>query len=908
MPPSVSLPRVARAYALLLRAYPRTFRVRFGEAMQETFLDDHARVRAHGALTRLHFWLVTLTQALAFGLGERLRSRRRAASRGWRPLRTSGRWALARDARHAVRLYVRSPLFTLTATVSLAIGLAGATTIFSIADAMVLGTSAAVRGADRVVDISRTTSGLGSGPMSYPVLQHLRAHTRTLESLSATTQSPVPLSWQHGATSERVFGRTVSANFFDVLQTRPVLGRFFRASEDAVPEAVPVAVVSHRFWRERLGSDPGVLGRPLRLNRVDFTVIGVAEAAFDTATFIGTDLWVPTAMAGTARGESRAGERLLRDAGTPWLLAVGRLRPGVSREVAQAELAALLEAFKRATPAVPASHGLTVRPAARLPVRLRGPVALFAALCFVLTGGLLAIACSNVGGLLLARAAGRRHEMATRLAVGASRTQLLGQMLVETLLLFAAAGLVAIPLTIWMVHAAPSIMPPLPIPIAIDVPITWRSLLFAAGVTFVAGLVFGLAPARHAWRTDLSQMLHSRASTAGPDRLRLRQLLVVSQVALSLTLLITAGLLGRTLLAASHVDTGFRTADVDVLTIETTLAGVSGADAAPLVDRLVDRLRRVGGVESVGVARSIPLQSGGFSLGSLQVPGAGATGLAVDWDVVSPDYFRTIDLLLVSGRSFTTADRAGRGRVAIVNETLARTAWPGGIVLGQRIRVMREGPAAEPLEVVGIAKDAPYRSLGEPARPLLYVAYAQQPQAQVEIFVKHAPGRRLAGDLRAAIGDAAPGLPVVALQAFDEAALITMLPQRAAAWLAGCVGVLSVFLAILGLYGLVSFLVAQRTREIAIRIALGATQHDIGAMVLGQAARLGIAGALVGTALALGVGQLIARLSLLIGVEPTDPATFLGLGLALVSVLVAASAMPARRATRTDPATALRTQ
>lgn len=361
-----------RGYDLLLHAYPWRYRSRFARAMRETFLCDHARVRAMGPGALMPFWIVTIAQAVWFGTCERAR-----ASTG-APMNVPSRepdsrlhWSILTDLRYALRLLARSPLFTVTSILSLAIGIAAATVIFGLADALIFQASPGVRDAARVVDIARTTNGSGYGTMSYPAFRHLRDHTQTLESMAATTLDPVPLSMSDGRTSERVYGRTVSGTFFDVLGVQAALGRFFRADEDEIPDARPVVVLSHRFWQDRFGSDPGVLDRLIRLNNMAFTVIGVAEAGFENTTFVGTDLWVPMAMAGTAQGERTA--ELLGNPRSTWHMAIGRLKRGVTREAAQAELNTLLDAFKAYTPSVPVSHEIVVVRSGRVPPPVRLP-------------------------------------------------------------------------------------------------------------------------------------------------------------------------------------------------------------------------------------------------------------------------------------------------------------------------------------------------------------------------------------------------------------------------------------------------------------------------------------------------------------------------------------------------------
>lgn len=823
-------------------------------------------------------------------------------------IRSAALGTLSTDVRYAVRLLARSPLFTTTSVLSLAVGIAAATALVGAANG-VLSSSPGIREPRGVVHVGRTTNGSGYGTMSYPLFDHLRRHTRTLESMAATTLGPVPFAMRDGELSERVYGRTVSGEFFDVLRVRPAIGRFFRPIEDRTPGAHPVAVLSHRFWVDRFGRDPDVVGRPIRLNDRAFTVIGVAEEGFDGATIVGTNVWVPMAMAGIVRRDPGA----LTDAGAPWLMAIGRLAPGATPGAAEAELNTLLDGFRAVTPNVPESHGVVVASGGRLPVPVRLPFTAFLGLLFGLTVCLIAVACSNVAGMLLVRATARREEMATRLAVGASRAQLVGQLLVETLVLFAGAGMAALPLAVWVSGVLQQSLPAIPVPIHLDLMPGFSAVAFAMGLSFVAALVFGLAPARHALAAELAPFLHGASSTAGRDRRRLRQGLVVAQVALSLGLAITAGLFVRTLHAASDIDSGFRTAGVEVVSIDTTLVNASGADAVSVVARVSDGLRTAPGVEAVGYARMIPLQGGGFGLGGVRVPGLSDRARArleeTDWDVVSPEYFRAVGLSIVRGRAFTRADRDDRPRVAIVNETLARIAWPGGSPIGQRFWQTR-GPddVGPPLEVVGIVSDAKYRTLGEPQRPFVYVPFAQHPQTQVEMFVRHSLGRSPAADLRVAIAAVEPALPIVAIQSFEAATAMGLLPQRLAAWITSSAGGIGIVLAALGLYGLVAFTVAQRSREIAIRMSLGASRRDICGMVLSQAGRLGAIGSVLGLAVAATLALVVGRLHLLVGVASFDPVAFVASTLLMAAVLLAATYLPARRAGSLDPASTLRSE
>ena len=891
-----------RLYRCLLIAYPSPYRMRYGRDMLVTWTEDHARARAEGVRVLVLFWVATVAQALWFGTCERVdlivRHRRRSgAAIGAN---------VALDVRYAMRLLARQPLFTATVVLSLALGLSAATSVYALAEALLFRVSPGVRDASRVVDISRTTNGGGYGTLSYPMFVFLRDHATTFERIAATSQTPAPLSLMHGGTSERAFGQLVSAEFFDVLGVRPAIGRLFRPGEDDVADLSPVVVLSYRVWQQRFNGDAGIIGRTIRLNGTPFLVIGVAERDFKGETILSTDLWLPMAMAGTVRGESSTG--VLSDPTATWHRALGRLRPGVSRDAASAELNVLLDVYKSSTPGVPASYGIGVAPAGRLTPPARARFAPFIGLLFLFACGLLAIACSNVAGLVLARSTTRHREMATRLALGAGRGRLLGQLLAETVLLFLAGGLLALPLATWTMIGLRAMLPPLAAPIDLDLTVTPRVVLVALGMAVSAGLIFGLAPARQALRADVAQQLHGRSATADGSRLRLRHALVVVQVALSLAMATTAGLFVRTLDAAARLDRGFQTANIDIVTLDTTVAG---AGQAALMDRIVARLRGVGSIDSVAFARMIPLVSGSLRLGEIRVPGLHDTARMrvseADWDVVSPEYFKTLGIPLQAGREFGAGDRGGAPEVAIVNETFARLAWPGRPALGQRFRRTTGGGGPErEVEVVGVVADAKYRVSTEAPRPFVYVPFAQNLQTHVELFVRHAEGYAISSDAARAVSDADPRLPIVQVQSFADVVAGEFFPQRLAAWTAGSVGSIGMVLAALGLYGLVAFLVAQRSREIAIRMALGASQGTVASMVLRQAARLGTIGTGLGLALAAALSAIVH--SLLVGVPAADPLTFGGLTVVMGLVLFAASSIPARRAARTDPASALRAE
>jgi predicted permease len=816
--------------------------------------------------------------------------------------------AFPTDLKHSVRLLGRSPVFTLTSIVSLALGIGAAAAIFSLTDALLFEPSVGVRNASEVVDIGRANQGSGFDNMPHPAYRYLREHSRTTE-IAAVDFAGGPMSLGTEGSSERIIGTLVSGNYFDVLGTRAVLGRFFRADEDQIPGERPVVVLSHALWTKRFNSDPDILQKPLRLNNREFAVIGVAEPGFQGSSMIGTDLWAPMAMVQVVRGLANA--NLLTEPRSVWHVAIGRLQPGVSIDQAQAELNTLMEGYKKVEPRANPRYTIALAPMGRIPGPVRTPFLAFIGFLFALTGALLAIACSNVAGMQLARAATRRREMATRLAVGASRRQLTGQLLTETMVLFAAAAIVSVPLTIWLVAMLESSLPALPVIITVNFGVNGRVMAFAFALALITGLVFGLAPARHALSADLAPMLHGANSTADRKRFRLRNSLVAAQVALSLMLVVTAFLFLRSLQNAAQTDPGFRTADIHIASVDVSLGGYREQSAVALAARFKERLKGISGVESVAHARMVPLQGSGFGLGDLRVPGVAGSAedgrIDADWDIVSPEYFETIEMGIVDGRAFRDSDRAGTPFVAIVNETFVRRAWPGQSGVGRTVVQRLSETEERALEIVGVAKDAKYRYISSAAAPFIYVPMAQQPFSPViEFYVRHVPGRQIAPEIRAAMAQVEPNVPVLMLQSFEDAAAIGLLPQKLAAWIAGSVGTIGIFLAALGLYGLMAFLVAQRTREIAIRMALGASNQDMRSMVLKQAGVLAAIGGVIGLVLAGAIGTLAQ--SLLVGVPPIDAVSFGGTALLFAVILAAAAWTPARRAASTDPASALRAE
>jgi putative ABC transport system permease protein len=609
------------------------------------------------------------------------------------------------------------------------------------------------------------------------------------------------------------------------------------------------------------------------------------------------------------------------------MTSIGRLKPGTTVQQARDELGAIMTNYlrERNDPRVD-TWGIAVARSARVPAGIAGPVVGFVGLLGALTALVLLIACSNVAAMLLARALDRRREVATRLAIGASRVRIMGQLFIEGLTLALIAGAVSIPITVALVTLLSSFQPSLPVPIALELQISPRVMAFAFLLAAVTSVIFGLLPALQATRFEVAPALHGHGSTSDRRRAWLRQGLVAAQVAMALLLLVSAGLFLRSMQEAATTDLGFTVANVDTIQIDTRVGGYqTDAEGLRAIDALTERFRAVPGVTAVGASRMIPLFSGRLSLGELRAPGYvgpdGTDRVQADWDTVTPGYFDALGVRIVQGRGFTERDREGATPVAMINETMAARLWPGEDPIGRRLIQQARGAEERALEIVGITRAAKSGSISESPQNFIYVPLAQRFMSDVTFFVRHAgpggpsgaglqPGRSSGGsrleELRQAVVAFDPNLPVIYTQTLEQATTMALLPQRLAAWIATSVGTIGLLLAALGLYGVTAFAVAQRAREIALRMALGATRESVLSLVLGQAGRLALVGVTAGLALAAGVSQLLA--GLLVGIGSIDPAAFGIATILLVLVLLAATWVPARRAAGMDPMRALRAE
>ena len=660
------------------------------------------------------------------------------------------------DVRFAIRLLRKSPLFTLTAALSLAIGIGANTTIFSVASALLLRPLPGLAAPNRLIDLGRTTRGDGFDTVSHPYYRSVRERT-TLVNIYSYRLEPMPMSLGGRDAAERVYGTVVSANYFNVLGTRPVYGRVLDDRDDETVGAHPVTVISHELWERRFNSNPDIVGQSILLNSHPFTVVGIAPRGFQGTTVMRSDLWVPISMTGVAIPRNPIG---LDSRGAVWLVMGGRLRDGVTVPQAQAEMNVIAAGLQREFPSEYAQRGIVVAPSALIPGRIN-IVAAFMGLLMAIVGLVLLIACVNVAGMMLARAANRRREIAVRLAIGAGRGRLIRQLMIEAVVLFAAGGAIGLVLSRWLTATFLSLLPALPVPVGLDIPTDWRVLSFAIVLSLATALLSGLAPALQATGANLVPALKTEGMDSGPSRLRLRSAFVVGQITMSLLLVIAAGLFLRALQHAASLQPGFDQDRVDVATLDLSIGGYNEETGRPFVRDLLQRISAMPGVESASASVDLPLDGGRMGLGSVRLPGVpdAAGNVGADWNVVEPGFFDTLRLRLVRGRDFAPTDTRTSPRVAIVNEAFARRAWPNQEALGKQLLVDSHGKA-EAVSVIGVTVDAKLISLNETATPYIYVPLAQQHMSSLSILVKRSGDATAIPQVRALLREMSPNLPL----------------------------------------------------------------------------------------------------------------------------------------------------
>jgi predicted permease len=815
-----------------------------------------------------------------------------------------------RDLRHAGRLLRRDPLFALTAALSLAIGIGATTTVFTVANALLFHPPTGVVEPDRLVDIGTSRNGGAFGPSSYPNYLDIRQRMTTVDGLYAYPRVPQAMSLGgtgRGAEAENIFGSVVTANYFTALGAVAAAGRLLGGGDSDQLGASPNVVLSHRFWNRRFNKDPTIVGRALTLNGHPFTVAGVASEGFRGTGVRAVDVWVPMNTAATVTSQGTAA---LADRAAAWLLIGGRLKPGVSVSRAAAETDVIGRALEREY--LEQNRGTELRLLASSPVPGSvGPIIAFLALLTVIVSLVLVIACANVAGVLLSRATARGQEIALRLAIGAGRARLVRQLLTETLLLFLLGGATGLLLARAMTSLLVSRLPTLPFPVDLSLALDGRVIAFTTGLSLVAALLSGLAPALQASRPDVLSGLRNDSGLVG--RLRLRHAFVIAQVAFSIVLIIGAGLFIRALQRAASVDPGFDPHGVELASLDLSQARYTDATGPRFARELLDRVRALPGVQLATIAMVLP---GGFETHrrGLTVPGVippnGQRFFGVDWNIVEPGYFATLRIRMAAGRDFNAADRDGTPLVAIVGEGTARQFWPGQDAVGKYLVQPTAGPQGptgptRTLLVIGVARDVQFSSLLDGlSRSCVYVPLQQQYTSSITLVARTTRGRRITDELRTVVASMNPNLPIITAQTLEESISLGLAPQRVAASVAGSLGIVGLLLAGIGIYGVTAYAVARRTREIGIRIALGARRADVVRMVLREGLSLTLIGSAMGLIVAAAISRVLA--GFLFGIPPIDPLTFTGTIALFAAIGLAACYAPVRRAIRIDAIEALR--
>ncbi|MGD0309341.1 MAG: ABC transporter permease [Acidobacteriota bacterium] len=792
------------------------------------------------------------------------------------------------DLRHAFRMLAKSPGFNVTVLLTLAVGIGANTCVFSVLNAVAWRNWPGARDPQGLAWL-RTHRLFGS--VSYPDYLDYQRENTVFAGLAIFRGTP--LNWRSVDGVERLTGVIVSENYFSVLGVEPVLGRTFLPGEKD-----PVAVVSHGFWTQRLGGAPDVLGKPLVLNGHAFTVVGVAPEGFKPNDWVvPVEVWIPITMQPLIMPDR---PNLLRERESSWFAVFGRLKSGLALEQARAEISTI-SAHLDQVYHKNQDWRAEVKPANGLKTLGPDEIGLFG-LLMVAAGLLLLIACANVANLLLARASTRQRETAVRLAVGADQKRLIRQFFVESMLLSVLAAAAGLVLASWLSKLALLL---LPAGWNLDVVQDSHVLLFTLVLSILTAVIFGLAPAMQASRFDLSLTLKGEASTAPRRRSFASRVLVVFQVALSMVLLVGAGLLVRTLHNYRATELGFQSDRLLLLSVDLGTHGYSPAQGRLFYQRLLSRAAALPGVESTSLAQTIPV--GAHNQTHIQLEGREApsdkAGIEVDSNIVGPNYFATMQIPLRQGREFGSRDDVNAPGVAIINETMARRFWPGEIPLGRRLRLtgMGVGPW---LQIVGMAGDSLFSSLDQKPLAMLYTPLYQRYEPEMVLHVRAAHPRNLIGALRREVRALDADVPVYAVGTFADHLDEELLDQRVMATMVSVFALLATILASVGLYGVISYAVGQRTREIGIRMALGAEARDVLKLILGQGLALTLAGVGIGAAAALVFARMAS--SRFYEVSATDPVSIWSAATVLAGVAIVASYIPARRVVRIDPMAALR--
>jgi putative ABC transport system permease protein len=833
---------------------------------------------------------------------------REAAQSVWR------RWWIAiasdlwQDVRYAVRLLARSPAFAAIVVLVLGLGIGANALVFTVFRAIFLRPLPGVAAPTGLGVIVSKSSGGRTFGMSYPDYEYLRDHDRSFNGVAAAAMAPFSLG--RGNRGERVWGEMVSGNYFQVLGVGAVVGRTLLPSDDVAPGKHPVVVISEGLWRRAFGADPDVVGRVIHINAIPLTVVGVAAGGFrGSVVSLVMDVFIPIMEEPVLEtpGAAPVSGGMLRQRNVHWLMVLGRPKPGVTLAGAAAETRTLAAQLAADNPLAEFSQRAAVLPLWRSPYGAQTYLLPVIVMLGIMAGLILLIVCANVASLVLARGLTRRGELAVRVALGAGRIRILRLLLIENLALAvpgALAGVILIRALVPMASLGPA--PVAPMPIALDLRTDTLVAVFALALSCASALVFGFVPAFNSSRVDLASVMKDELSPRGSGsgaRTRLRSALVVTQLAVSLLLLVSAGLVVRSLSASRTADAGFDPHHVVSLSFDLQPNGYDEARGRVFFQQALDAARSVPGVESATLAATLPLSLVDRSSRAVEIENYQRRkdeDLTFLYNVIAPDYFETLRIGVIAGRGFEPRDDADAPPAVIVNETMARRFWKTPqAAIGQRIR------SPQWRTIVGVVKDVKYARLTEDPRPHLYLPLFQRYQSDMTLQVRGAgPSKELIARVRAAVERLDPNLPILEARPFDEQVRVALVGFEMAAGTLTVFGAIAGLLAAIGLYGLIAYTVEQSRHEVGICMALGASRGDVLKRFLGRGLRLGV----VGTTVGLGIAAATARLMtvVLYGVSAMDPGTFAAAAAAVLTIAITASFLPAWRASRTDPIAALR--
>ena len=816
--------------------------------------------------------------------------------------------SLFQDIRYGARMLTKNPGVSAVAVLTLALGIGANAAIFSGVSAFVL-RPLPVPQADQLVRPVELEGDHGfRDEFSYPDFADYRNQATSFEAMSAEDMLPVALDGE--TQSDVIWGQLVSGTYFDVVRVKPIMGRTFLPEEDKTVNTSPVVVISHSLWQRRFAGDPNIVGKTIRFSNRDYEVIGVTPSWFAGSKFaLSMDFWVPMAMG----EELRRSPGLLSDRDSHWMNVIGRLKPGVTMDQASQELMTIAARLNQLYP-----NERDARTQAKVETEMDarfGEVTTVmksaAAVAMAIVGLILLIACANVANLMLARAAARRKEIGIRLALGASRFRLIRQLLTESLLLSLLGGGCGLLLAFWVTDLMQGFVPVLQYNIVDDFfAIDSGALVFTLIISLATGLIFGLAPAWHSSNPDVVPILKGdlAAGLRGKGRrLTLRPTLVVVQVALSFAVLVCGGLFIKSFRKAQTMDPGFGTKDALIVSIDPELVGYDAERSRNFYRQIIERAQSLPGVEAAASARLLPLGDSSNSNGPILKEGEtlarGSQGRNIMTNVISAGYFRAMQIPFVEGRDFDDRDQLKTQRVVIINQKMAETMWPGESAVGKRIFIGID--SRDPVEVVGVVKTGMYRNLAEDPKPYFYYPMTQRRPGNMMLVMRtNVDPRGLAGAIRKEVQALDRSVPASAMKTMTEHLTYALWAPNMAASFSLAFGVVAILLSAIGLYSVMAYVVSQRTREVGIRMALGANRADVMKMITVQGMRLAVIGVVIGLLLSLALARALS--SLLIGVSGYDTTTFVIVSSLLVLVALIACYLPARRATKIDPLVALR--